>query len=225
MCLTACLHLRLGRELFASRDHFGRRRWFFACPWRPARGGSVPVARSSGCRSAKPCGREIASAAPASRRRRSTRNRALVVWWSSTAEGNGTNSAAAPTAAISVTVLAPARQTMRSACGKGLAVSSMKGVSSACDARGRVVGAQLVDLLGAALVKHRRPLCRRDQRQGLRHDFVRAPWRPGCRRPPAGCSGPVRDRPSARRVPAAQEGRRAAGCPPTAPSSARWGRR
>jgi hypothetical protein len=45
---------------------------------------------------------------------------------------NGTNTAAAPTAAISVTVLAPARQTMMSASAKALAVSSMKGVSSAC---------------------------------------------------------------------------------------------
>src|SRR6185369_11607608 len=61
----------------------------------------------------------------------STRNLALVVWWSSTADGKGTNTAAAPTAAISVTVLAPARHTIRSASAKARAVSSMNGVSSA----------------------------------------------------------------------------------------------
>ena len=44
----------------------------------------------------------------------------------------GTNSAAAPMAASSVTVLAPARHSTRSACAKALAVSSMNGVSSAC---------------------------------------------------------------------------------------------
>src|SRR5690606_10803551 len=49
-------------------------------------------------------------AAPAS-----TRKRALCVWWSSTAAGNGTSSEAAPTAASSVTVLAPARPITRSA--------------------------------------------------------------------------------------------------------------
>jgi len=62
----------------------------------------------------------------------SVRKRALRVWWSSTANGKGTKIAAAPTAAISVTVLAPARQTITSAAAKALAVSSMKGVSSAC---------------------------------------------------------------------------------------------
>lgn len=58
----------------------------------------------------------------------STRKRALWVWWSSTADGKGTNSAGAPTAAISVTVLAPARQITQSASAKAWAVLSMNGV-------------------------------------------------------------------------------------------------
>ena len=74
---------------------------------------------SSGCGTSQP--------APAS-----VRKRALAVWWSSTACGKGTNTAAAPTAASSVTVLAPERQTTRSASAKALAVSSMNGVSTAC---------------------------------------------------------------------------------------------
>src|SRR5699024_7805098 len=51
---------------------------------------------------------------------------ALAVWWSSIAWGNGTNRAATPAAAISATVMAPARHTTTSAQPSARAMSSMK---------------------------------------------------------------------------------------------------
>ena len=96
----------------------------------------------------------------------------MTVWWSSTAEGKGTNSAAAPTAAISVTVLAPARQMIRSASAKAWAVSSMKGRQFGLHASGLVVGAQRFKLAGAALVGDLGTRCRGNQRQRLGNQLV-----------------------------------------------------
>ena len=134
-------------------------RWFFACPW-PTSARRINSGRSvCWIRSASHCGREIAllhQPAAAGIDQESGVGGLVVIH----GEGNGTNTAAAPTAAISVTVLAPARQTIRSASRKGLRRVVDEGREFGLHTGGRIVGTQLVDLLGAALVKHRGPLFR-----------------------------------------------------------------
>jgi hypothetical protein len=75
-------------------------RLFFAVVWPPQRVARVPQRVAAGQHVGQPLRRQVAlldqpAAALA------VRKRALVVWWSSTANGNGTNSAGAPTAARS----------------------------------------------------------------------------------------------------------------------------
>jgi len=108
----------------------------------------------------------------------------LKVWWSSTAAGNGTNAAAAPTAASSVTVLAAGPANHQVGISKRL-----RGVVDEWGERGLyagsgIVGPQLVNLFSPAWCVTSGTLGFRDQREGL-GTTVLVRGRPSCRPRPA----------------------------------------
>ena len=194
MCLTACFMRASRRRASCGHHRFDlvgdpRRRMRPRERARLRRHRQQRLARQAAQQVGEPAAARARPAAGGSPRSRAAIQAALSRWCEVVLATNGTSTAATPAAHSSLTVIAPARQTITSQSARRVAMSSMKGSTSAsaprggvggaarrrgraspvwCVTRGRCAAVEQGDRLRHALVEHARAEAAADDEQAQR---------------------------------------------------------